>query len=264
MHVAMSTAVDICQYHLPMSSESLSFGSWLRDQVGRRGWQPADFARAAETSTANVTRWMSGVIPGPKSCRKIAQALGLEDELVLYKAGHIAELPTPPRHYELRRQVEEAKRLLAEQVRFLEERVEGAEGIPVRLVGRVPADSIRWTATDFEEQYVRVLEDDLTGARNPFALEVTGDCLKSLGILDGDIVICDRDPDRKPRDGETVVVRFHDEVTLKVWFAVGDDIELRDGDGNVIHRLSLFDDYVIEGYYITVRRPPAGRPRMLH
>ncbi len=71
---------------------------------------------------------------------------------------------------------------------------------------------------------------------------------RSLGIIEGDIIICDQDTERRPVNGDIIVIRVESDLTLKIWHRIDDRIELRDGDDNVKHELSLMDDYTIEGY----------------
>ena len=81
-----------------------------------------------------------------------------------------------------------------------------------------------------------------------FVARASGDCLQSRMIADGDLVFLEQLPDgQQPRNGDIVAVRFHDEVTLKVWYRDGDWIELRDADGKLVHRFSIFDDFAVEG-----------------
>ena len=55
----------------------------------RRDMTPADFARRLEVGNSTVTMWVRGErIPTPASCRKIAAALDIADDVVLVAAGH--------------------------------------------------------------------------------------------------------------------------------------------------------------------------------
>lgn len=47
-----------------------------------------------------------------------------------------------------------------------------------------------------------------------------------------------------------MAVRVGDERTLKLWHWDGDDIELRDGDGNTVARLSKNDDVEVFGFAV--------------
>lgn len=140
--------------------------------------------------------------------------------------------------------------------RMIEEAITGARGVPVRVRWVAPVGDRRARSVETEERYVRVLEDDLTGARDPFAILIESSCYLWLGLIPDDYAICDRDPDRKPQDGDVVVVGSQDAVTLMTWRATDDGAQLIDGSGNVARQLTNTDDAQIEGYYITVRRLP--------
>jgi transcriptional regulator with XRE-family HTH domain len=66
-----------------------TFGAWLKRQLNRREWNQSDLARRLETRPGVVSHWVRGDrIPDPESCRAIADALHLDEDLVLALAGH--------------------------------------------------------------------------------------------------------------------------------------------------------------------------------
>ena len=69
------------------SNDSLS--GWLRRQIDRREWSQADFARRLGLSNSVVSRWFTGTrVPSSAYCDLIADALGVDVDLVLTLAGH--------------------------------------------------------------------------------------------------------------------------------------------------------------------------------
>ena len=65
------------------------FADWFRKQLDRRDLSQADFARLIDMSTGTVSNWATGRrVPDPASCDLIADALGLDLDLVLWQAGH--------------------------------------------------------------------------------------------------------------------------------------------------------------------------------
>lgn len=73
---------------------SNEFGRWLQHQLDRREWKPADFARKARVSSGLVSNWLSGARrPNPASVDKIADALVIDVDEVLTRAGHRPALP---------------------------------------------------------------------------------------------------------------------------------------------------------------------------
>jgi transcriptional regulator with XRE-family HTH domain len=67
----------------------VEFGRWLQAQMRRRDWSQADLAQQVKASTGAVSMWARGLRkPDPDSCERIADALGLDVDLVLTMAGH--------------------------------------------------------------------------------------------------------------------------------------------------------------------------------
>lgn len=96
------TSVDAVKEATPMDGNS--FGRWLQRQLDRRDWTQADFMRAGGFSRSGVSSWIRGErIPDPKYCDLIADALHVDVETVLRKAGHLPEEPAddPPELVEL-------------------------------------------------------------------------------------------------------------------------------------------------------------------
>lgn len=90
--------------------------------------------------------------------------------------------------------------------------VPGSVSVPV--LGRVTAGQ-PVLAVEEIEGYVPVTRDRARG-RELFALRVDGLSMKNAGILDGDIVICEKRPDAE--NGEIVVALIGDEATVKRFF----------------------------------------------
>ena len=90
--------------------------------------------------------------------------------------------------------------------------VPGSVSVPV--LGRVTAGQ-PVLAVEEIEGYVPVTRDRARG-RELFAMRVDGLSMKNAGILDGDIVICEKRPDAE--NGEIVVALIGDEATVKRFF----------------------------------------------
>jgi transcriptional regulator with XRE-family HTH domain len=70
-----------------------SFGLWVREELRRREWRQADFARAAGIDVSMVSRWLHGRRPDPASLERVAAALGVDLDLLLTLAGHRPPAP---------------------------------------------------------------------------------------------------------------------------------------------------------------------------
>lgn len=126
--------------------------------------------------------------------------------------------------------------------------------VDVRYAGLVPADSVRWMAMQEGDEKVRVWSD-LLGAHAPetcFVVRVSGDCLAARSIVDGNYVLLrEREPDERPRDGDIVMARIGDDFSLKIWSVQDQQMRLSDGDGRVVYRGSVNDDAItILGIYL--------------
>ncbi len=68
---------------------STEFGPWFKRQLRLRHWTQADFSHEFRFSAAGVSRWITGErVPAPESCERIAEAFGVDVDLVLIQAGH--------------------------------------------------------------------------------------------------------------------------------------------------------------------------------
>lgn len=70
-----------------------SFIQWAREEMRRREWRQADFARAAGVDVSMVSRWLRGRRPDPASLERVAEALGADLDLLLTLAGHRPRTP---------------------------------------------------------------------------------------------------------------------------------------------------------------------------
>jgi len=72
---------------------STEFGRWFKQQLRLRNWTQADFSHEFRFSAAGVSRWITGErVPAPDSCERIAEAFGVDIDLVLTQAGHRPEI----------------------------------------------------------------------------------------------------------------------------------------------------------------------------
>ena len=65
------------------------FRDWLAEELRLRKWNRADLARRTGIIPSVISRWMNqGWLPDSTSCYKLSNALGLDFNFVLRKAGH--------------------------------------------------------------------------------------------------------------------------------------------------------------------------------
>lgn len=173
--------------------------------------------------------------PGRDRLRTFADALDMDVNELLIVADHAPELPHDPR-----------------------KGVEAGEDTIMTTRARVPADASRWAQMleEYEGRDVRVPSDWITSAAHPlFAVDVSGDCLESLLIADGDAVICEAYEGQSIEDGKVVLVRVDGGCTLKRWYRRdADRVELRDGNGVVVRELSATDTFEVLGVFYRLIR----------
>ena len=69
------------------------YSAWLRQEMQRRAWRQADFARATDIDVSMVSRWLQGRRPDPASLERVAEALGADLDALLTLAGHRPRAP---------------------------------------------------------------------------------------------------------------------------------------------------------------------------
>ena len=70
-----------------------SYSAWMLEEMRRREWRQADFARAAGIDVSMVSRWLQGRRPDPASLERVASALGVDLDALLTLAGYRPRSP---------------------------------------------------------------------------------------------------------------------------------------------------------------------------
>ncbi|MCC6946084.1 MAG: transcriptional repressor LexA, partial [Thermomicrobiales bacterium] len=154
----------------------------------------------------------------PPTVRDIGKAVGLASSSTVH--AHLANLerigllrrdPSKPRAIELLdRAVEGVKSL-----------VTPSDGLP--LVGSVAAGQPILAEENIEDHIV--VPSEAGGGTGEFMLRVRGDSMINAGILDGDLVVVQRQ--ETAADGEIVVALVGEEATVKRFFREADHVRLQ-------------------------------------
>jgi repressor LexA len=100
-----------------------------------------------------------------------------------------------------------------------------------------------------------VLDAAIYRGQNLFALHVKGDSMRGIGILDGDLAVCE--PRQYAQNGEIVVaVINNEEATVKRFFLHDDHIELRPENPRYRPLRYTFDQVLIQGRVVGIQRGP--------
>lgn len=216
----------------------LSFGEWLEDRIKAADMTQTQFGNAVGVEQPAVSQWVRDVrIPKDVHLRAIARVLDVSVSEVTTRAGR----PTGRKRRGLQP---------------VPEPITTGPELTVSVVSRVPADAFRWMQQEGGYGSVQVPRAWMRGRseRDVFAVEVSGDCLRSHSIVHGDRLFCEWRGGRTPRDGDLVIVRIEDEVTCKLYYWVNGFIELRDGDGNVTARVPPSGNVDVQGFVLHVIR----------
>ncbi len=128
----------------------------------------------------------------------------------------------------------------------------GLEQLVLPLVGRVAAGSPILAQEHVEQTYA--VEPSLFARKPDYLLRVRGMSMKDIGILDGDLLAVART--REARNGQIVVARIGDEVTVKRFQRTPQGIQLlpENPDFDPIIVSPEQDDFELEGLAVGLIR----------
>ena len=125
----------------------------------------------------------------------------------------------------------------------------------VPVIGRVTAGLPMYAQTEWDGS--TVLDAAVFRGQNLFALRVKGQSMKNVGILDGDLAICE--PRQYAQNGEIVVALINnEEATVKRFFLRKKYIELRPENTAFAPMRYGFDEVLVQGKVIGIQRGPEG------
>jgi repressor LexA len=123
----------------------------------------------------------------------------------------------------------------------------------IPIVGHVTAGLPMYAQESWDGSVV--VDAAVYRGQNLFALRIKGDSMKGVGILDGDLAICE--PRQYAQNGEIVVALINgEEATVKRFFLHGDHIELRPENPRYRTLRYSFDEMLIQGKVVGIQRGP--------
>ena len=124
----------------------------------------------------------------------------------------------------------------------------------VPVVGRITAGLPIYAQQEWDGSLV--LDADVFRGRDLFALRVRGDSMRGVGILDGDLAVCE--PRQYAADGEIVVALIDGEdATVKHFFRHPDHIELRPANAAYAPMRYGFSRVLVQGKVVGIHRSVA-------
>lgn len=134
-----------------------------------------------------------------------------------------------------------------------EEHARESQGRMVPIIGRVAAGMPLYAQQEWAGHIC--VDRTLYRGDNLFALYVQGNSMEKVGILDGDLAICE--PRQYAQNGEIVVVLIgNEEATVKRFFYRGDSIELVPENDDYQPVRYALGSVLIQGRVIGIHRGP--------
>ena len=125
----------------------------------------------------------------------------------------------------------------------------------VPIVGNIAAGLPLYAQQEWDGSVV--LDAEVFRGQNLFALRIKGDSMKDIGMLSGDLAICE--PRQYARNNEIVVALIGgEEATVKRFFLYDDHIELRPENARYPSMRYTFGEVLIQGKVIGIQRGPGG------
>lgn len=131
-------------------------------------------------------------------------------------------------------------------VRILGLDLEGPEVVSVPFYGKIAAGQPALSRDHVDSEFG--LDPKLVGLPNAFFLEVLGDSMEGLGILDGDLALVEPIEETEVSNGEIVAARLAGEATVKRYFRRDEEIVLEPANSDYAPILVReYDDFTLLG-----------------
>jgi len=181
---------------------------------------------------------------GAPSLREAAEDLGISHTAVASLLHTLQEKGV------IRRDGRYSRKIILQGEELLEKTPSG-RSIPI--IGRVAAGLPLYAQQEWAGSVL--VDESVFRGEHLFALRVQGDSMKNVGILDGDLAVCE--PRQFAANGEIVVALINgEEATVKRFFYLGDRIELRPENNDYPVMTYGLGEVLIQGKVIGIQRGP--------
>lgn len=131
-------------------------------------------------------------------------------------------------------------------VRILGLNLERPEVVSVPFYGKIASGQPALSRDHVDSEFG--LDPKLVGLPNAFFLEVLGDSMEGIGILDGDLALVEPIEETEVRNGEIVAARLAGEATVKLYFRRDEQIVLEPANTDYAPVLVReYDDFTLLG-----------------
>jgi repressor LexA len=131
-------------------------------------------------------------------------------------------------------------------VKILGLNLERPEAISVPFYGKIAAGKPALSQEHVNSEFN--LDPKLIGTSNSFFLQVDGDSMEQMGVLDGDMVLVEPVDELEIQPGEIVAARLGGEATVKRYFRRGEEVVLEPANTDYAPILVReYDDFVVLG-----------------
>jgi repressor LexA len=110
-------------------------------------------------------------------------------------------------------------------VRIVGLELQNAEALSIPYYGKIAAGQPALLRDHVDAEFA--LDPKLAGSSDAFFLEVHGESMEDLGILDGDLVLVEPVSSGSVQNGEIVAARINGEATVKRYFQRDSDVVLQ-------------------------------------
>ena len=181
---------------------------------------------------------------GAPSLREAAEDLGISHTAVASLLQTLQEKGV------IRRDGRYSRKIILQDAERIEK---SPSGRSIPIIGRVAAGLPLYAQQEWAGSVL--VDGSVFRGERLFALRVQGDSMKDIGILDGDLAVCE--PRQFAANGEIVVALINsEEATVKRFYYLGDHIELRPENNDYPVMTYDLGEVLIQGKVIGIQRGP--------
>lgn len=210
----------------------MSFGSYLKQQRESNNWSIKEVAERLGFSSSYVSQLENGArMPSNKQLATFAKAYQLPEEEVKkhWAEGKIQKVSMETDYkFNLKdvgeKRVHEAASKLEEGLEELKKSFSGDGHFKLPVLVAIPIDDLDGHLSRTSD-FVMMPKESIVPGHRVYGIRVSEHPLPDAGILAGDFIILDADA--TPKNGDIVIMRTSDGLTMIYYHERGDHLEIR-------------------------------------